>query len=327
MSGSTSVTPSKDDIAVIICFAAKARAGGLKPSLYEERLPPVPLTPSGSPISSNQSTDATRLRRVLDAVAMLCVSRPHEQVIAVALRVTEKEVELVIAENTDIASGTIRHLESMWTDLEALSKKFEKHHGVSKDSPSSQQPSVTQMSPEMYAMVQNFGRKVLKFVIAKIKRRLAKHYSAFVKMEINIPVNHFFRDVYESVVVLESLIGNERILTEEEWTEVTNFFELLEHEVELLPADYFDQPDFKSRMPDSFDVLRYLSKLVSIPKDIKVLLNVANSPRLRNIFRAELKINPLDPVSQSYELPNTALGWKNLITKVLEEKTSLSCPR
>ena len=51
------------------CVAAKAGQEGLKPSLYEERLPPVQLAPSANPVQSNQSNDATRLKKVLAELA------------------------------------------------------------------------------------------------------------------------------------------------------------------------------------------------------------------------------------------------------------------
>ena len=81
-----------------------------------------------------------------------------------------------------------------------------------------------------------------------------------------------------------------------------------------------EKPDFMEEITP--DILRSLLKVVSIPKDIKVLLNAANSPRLRPIFKAVLRIIPIAPNPQDYShvKPRHTEDCKDVFAKILNER-------
>ena len=94
-----------------ICFASSIR---LRPSVEETRVPVAYTDPSHNPVTLGQATsNPSRLKRVLDSVAMLCVSEPHHQVFAAALRISGSHVELIVAGNDTVDDETITHLDTI----------------------------------------------------------------------------------------------------------------------------------------------------------------------------------------------------------------------
>ena len=313
---STSISSVTNDIATAICFAAKI---SLKPSFYDERILSEPLTPTRNPVYSGQSDDPSRLKRMLDSLAMSCVSEPQSQVVAVGLRVSQSEVQLLVAQNDDIAPKTVQHLEQMWGKLQTLSANFDRHHSVRINSPSPRQPSLGVLDPETQALVKDFHINSLKFGVEKLKKRLEKHSDAFKKLKPD--PSSFFFEAWETLAVLYYLISIDEAPLEEKYAEIVAYLDLLEHEIEQLPTNYSDN------LPStSFNVSRYLFKVTSQSKDAQVLINAANSPRLRQIFQAKFTITPLEPVSETYRLPNATPEWKEVIQRVLAEKNRTKKP-
>lgn len=69
-----------------------------------------------------------------------------------------------------------------------------------------------------------------------------------------------------------------------------------------------------------FLVTRYLEKLGGAIKDVRIILNAANSPRLRRHFKANFSIETVDPIGPiTALLPSTTNGWENVAFKALEE--------
>lgn len=73
-------------------------------------------------------------------------------------------------------------------------------------------------------------------------------------------------------------------------------------------------------MEQTFPENRYFEKLVGVTKDLRTLLNAANSPRLRRHFKAHLKIETVDPIGPiAALLPSTINGWEKVAFNALEE--------
>ena len=305
--------PSTNDIINAICFAATVE---LKPSYYEDRREPQ-STPTRNPIYSDQPDDSSRLKRVLDSLAMLCIYQEHKQVFAVGLRNAGSEVELLVAENGSIEPKTIEHLRTIWTKLQILSKRFEKHHGHSIDKSSPRQPELVNLNEETQSIILDIQQTALKFVLLKLKKRLSKHFDLFEGMKI--AKGHFFSAIYQTVVVLDDIMGGDKIPSESDWTHIAQFLDLIQHKIGFLEPDW--SSELKAFTPKPFDIPRYIMKIVSLSKNIQVLINAANSPRLRSIFGAKLIVTALEPtLLQTYVIPEKSSEWRQVISQVLEEK-------
>ena len=74
--------------------------------------------------------------------------------------------------------------------------------------------------------------------------------------------------------------------------------------VELLLKEDLD--DLDERMGKRFPVDRYLLKIIALFKDVNILFNAANSPRLLPLFKSELRIHSLAPSEPlKFSLPNS----------------------
>lgn len=63
-------------------------------------------------------------------------------------------------------------------------------------------------------------------------------------------------------------------------------------------------------------------KVVSFAKDVRILLNAADSPRLRDYLRDWFSIHSLDPLSSTAGLPSTIKDWEIVASKALQEANS-----
>jgi hypothetical protein len=85
------------------------------------------------------------------------------------------------------------------------------------------------------------------------------------------------------------------------------------------------------RIPENFHLKCYLSKLITIPKDIGVLLALARSPRCRRILRGSFEIRALQksmstPTPKTSSIPKTRWEWRSLIDDVLEDRNKYKTP-
>ena len=296
-----------NDIVIAIYLAAKMNLKSC--SIEEWQWPSHP--------ESRRHSVLADVKKVLDALAMLCVSKPRMQVCAIGLRVTASEVELVVAENEKIAPATIKHLENMWSSLQKLSARFERYHAPLRTSASPSLPLVESLDPETRALFTNFRHRALKFGGVKLGKRLSKHFGSFNKMEV--ARDHFFFRTWLTVVFLTYMIGGGKTPIGDDWTEVAFFLDGLKYEMDQFDVDYPEK--LKSITPGSFDVSKYLSKITRVFRNVHVLLQAANVPRLRGLFRdKKLVITALEPISELYEMPSSATAWKEAIERVLEER-------
>lgn len=69
-----------------------------------------------------------------------------------------------------------------------------------------------------------------------------------------------------------------------------------------------DNLDLSELMAKTFPAEGYLEQVVGFAKDIRILLNAANSPRLRTHFKNPFTIISLAPIGAAAALPSTITG-------------------
>ena len=297
----------KNDIAASIYFAA---------NIHPKPRHRVAL-PSLKPEYCVHSGRVSNLEKVLDSIALLCVSHPRLQVFAVGLRVTRSEVELVVAENGEISSETIQHLRRMWESLQALAKKLDEQR---RTPAISRRHQTKYQDSDIEILIQEFHEMSLKFVVAKLRRRVSKHQMMFIGKSFT--EKHILYSIGKCIILLNRFLLEENALNEDKWELVMYYLTALQHTVDTMADDDFkDHKRFMpSAIPSDFSVQKCLSKIISIPRAINVLLMTAKLPRLRHIFNLQLIITPANLNPQGYTLPATTLEWKQVFSRLLNEK-------
>lgn len=83
-----------------------------------------------------------------------------------------------------------------------------------------------------------------------------------------------------------------------------------------------DNPDLFELTTKTFPAKRYLEKMFGFVTDIKILLNAANFPRLRNHFKIPFVIKTLEPIDSTNALPSSIKSWEEVASKALKEVNS-----
>lgn len=254
-----------------------------------------------------------RFAKVLDSIANLSVADPQHEVIAVALNITSCSTNLYMASNHGVPPRTVRHINKLWSLLQDISKDYADHNrdDAQPDSKSPIQPHTSSLPFPAQKRIIKFHRESLKFCSNKLNRRIDKHYSAFLAIE-----SPEISDFQKTIECLATLMKCRDILDDEDWELAWDGLSNLQVETTKM---FREKPDLYESFETTFPAKRYLEKVVSFAKDIKILLNAANSPRLRPYFRNRFSIQSLDPISSTTGLPSTIKEWENVALKALQE--------
>lgn len=159
------------ELTVPLLVALTTASGGRFPRDDERRDFPVETWVPGHGISRQLSTN-DRFRRVLDALASLCVSRARKQVFAIGVQLTTSTLTLTIADNQPVKQETVDYLQSVWDTLTKLSDlyagprdkrkyhpsgiEWSKYTGVSPKIPRSEK--ATELTLELATAIYGFTR-------------------------------------------------------------------------------------------------------------------------------------------------------------------------
>lgn len=268
--------------------------------------------------ATSRAQQEVRFAKVLDSIANLSVAAPKHEVIAVALRVTSSSVQLYMAGNGEVPQTTVNHISKMWSLLQALSKDHEKYDKSSSQMISPPQPKIHALPPAAQKKVKELRREALKFSVQKLNRRLSKHLRSFLALNSSIlPLNSIFASLQELLLNLDKALKSRETFTDMRWDELWDGL----NTVHFLTGEMLkDESEICKRVKKKSPVTQYLDKLVGVMKDVRVLLNTTNSPRLRRHFKANFSIVTVDLIgSTAALLPSTINGWENVAFKALAE--------
>ena len=231
-----------------------------------------------------------------------------------ALNITSDSTNLYMASNHGVPPRTVSHINKLWSLLQDISKDYASYHNVLPDSKSPAQPHTSSLPLPAQNRIIQFHRESLKFCSNKLSRRIDKHYAAF--LAIQTPEILEFQKTIEG---LAKMMRRRDILDDGEWELVWRGLSNLQVETAKI---FRENSDLCKSLATNFPAQRYLEKVVSFAKDVRILLNAANSPRLRNHFRNRFFICSLDPISSAAGLPSTVKDWETVAFKALQEANS-----
>ncbi|KAG0132958.1 hypothetical protein HOY82DRAFT_605409 [Tuber indicum] len=259
-------------------------------------------------IVDNHETNV-RTIPITDALAHICVSAEKGQTFAVALQLdsVKEEARLTIAENKEVMSALVLHLNKIWGKLQALSNEYveqriaksEVHQLVSKPGGVTTAPGGNhQKCPQTW-----MSR------ITKWRERRGLFLVTLDELRLGADLEGFEQDLsYNSP-------GNP--ITDEEWEEA--YFEgmMVNHYANLVLADRQEcgceilaLKLQSNRRGDPFPLRRALEKLTYLPRHIDTLLVFAQSPRLRPALQYRMFVSPIPKQTRTIKLPASQEEWK-----------------
>lgn len=252
-----------------------------------------------------------RFAKVLDSIANVSVAAPQHEVIAVAFNVTSSSTNLYMAGNHIVPPNTVSHLNKLWSLLQDFSNDYEQYNQLSNSSNSPPQPRTLSLPLAAQKRVMQFCRDSLKFCCHKLNRRINKHYTSLLAVE-----STELSLIQQTITGLAKLMKDRDTLSDRRWDLAWEGLSNLQVETTRF---FHDNLDLSELMANPFPAQRYLEKVVAFPKDIRILLNAANSPRLRTHFQNPFTISTLDPIGAAAAPPLTIVGWEEVASKALEE--------
>ena len=118
-----------------------------------------------------------RVAPFLDALAAVAVSKERGEVIALALRLTKSNLELIISGNTTIPPETIEYLHALWDRLKALADVYSKRHvGPIKCGDRDTSPPMGGEHSWEDPLYNSLHQLIFKFCITKFRRQCKKYW-------------------------------------------------------------------------------------------------------------------------------------------------------
>lgn len=236
---------------------------------------------------------------------------------AAAVQISGMDLKLIVASNNSLLDSTITYLKEIWDILKQLSRDYQGHHRVPENSVLPIPPAIQDLSKDKQdkqMRVDNLWRNILRFGHQTLRRRVSKHYSDIISVNEDVA-----KEIgLELVIGLPKIIRpalDQRTPSDKIWVPMGT---ILEH-IRLQFCAFSDS--IKKYEDDSlipFPLFRYLSKVVSVSKDISALLKAATSPRLGAFFNRDFQIIKLQGSGDiSFNLPNSRAGWTQLVKDTL----------
>ena len=312
---------SGSDVQKLIAFASRVE---LLPKAGEERvmLQEYPLIHTMEIPTSNidfRNRSEARFSRLLDSISNLAVSLPQHEVYAVALKgAPPSAIQLVLAGNARVPDKTIKHIKTLWQYLKNLAKDYAEFHKLSHLAESPPQAKRDKLPPSARGRILQFEREALKFCGEKLHRRISKHLASFKQIDCSgLPPESRFLAVYSKLMTLTRLLVFRADFNDDDWEEFSEAYHSFDHSVDLLLEE--NRTYLYERMKKDFPIDRNLKKVTAFAKDIKILLNRANSPRMLPWFQSQLEVEPIAPSEPlNFLLPNSPDEWREVVNSALE---------
>ena len=254
------------------------------------------------------------MSRILDSIANISISQACSEVFAVAVQETKTDTKLIVASNSIVPASTITHLTNVWKTLNHLSKDYKDYNDVPDDSASPKRPATKDLTNPAQMRVWSLRRMILQFGYQKWRKRALKNYTKFTTVDREDAKELALEPIIQALERMKPLLVLDDI-PDDCWDTI---WAVLEH-IRLLfdpISDNIKRHENKLRTP--FPLLRYLSKIVSVIKDIKILTKAANSPRMRYLFSRDFQVIALKGSGDiKFNLPKSQAGWTQLVQNTL----------
>lgn len=251
-----------------------------------------------------------RLTCILDSIANICVSGSKGEVVAAAVQISKLDIRMIVASNDTLPTSTITYLEEIWNILKQLSLDYQEYNRLPENSASPRQPLNKDLSKAAQMRVQNLWQRILQFSQQRLRQRVSKHYLKITSIDRDVAKELELEPIIRQLKSLKPALDLPA-LADESWDFVSAVLEHIRHQFDEV-AVTIKTHENTPRIP--FSLFRYLSKVISVSQDIKVLMKAANSPRLRALFHQDFQIINLKGSGDiPFNLPKSRAGWTQVV--------------
>lgn len=270
---------------------------------------------------SLSTEDNHRLTRILDSIANISISQAKGEVVAVAVQISMIDIRLIVSSNGTLPDSTIRYLNEIWNTLKRLSKDYQDYHRVPENAVSPKRPSTKDLGEDAQIRIQSLGQEILRFGHGRLRRRVAKHYLEFISLNKDVTKELKLESVITQLKRIKPWL-DQPALGDTIWDYI---WTILEH-IRVQFDEFSDIVKSYENTPlIPFHLTRYLSKVVSVNRDIQALMKAANSPRLRTLFHRDFQIINLKGSGDiPFSLPTSRAGWAQLVEDTLRWRNTVA---
>lgn len=283
----------------------------------QARFPPIP--------------HSSRIREILDAFAILCVSRKKHEVIAIAVRhdASRGIVAFMMASNSDVPRETERHFYDMWKKMQGLAEQFQALRGPHDEDISPTSPIEDTRFQSLY---REFSRLCLSFVWPRLQSRVNGKFSRFMQVVrecSNLVPNHPFSKVEKSIRTVESMFTREeghgnrakigKPKNDEEWQWLYDSMEDARRDIDALLSSEKARRDVNMARIQHFPELeRYLRKFNSFFNSIEILARATVSVKTRQLLPCRCTLETLrEQSTRLANVPTTTSDWERVLRDAL----------
>ena len=225
---------------------------------------------------------------------------------------------MVLTGNAAVPKKTIEHIDTLWQYLKILAGDYAKFYKLSDSAESPPQVKRGKMPPSTRGRIIQFEREALKFCGEKLSRRFSKRLEFFMQIDCSgLPPESRFSDIYSKLMALTKALEKRADFKDEQWENFADAYHNFDRQVDLLLEENLTY--LYERMKKDFLIDQYLMKVIAFSKDIKILLNRANSPGMFPWFRSNLTVKAIAPSRPlNFLLPNSPDEWREVVNSALE---------
>lgn len=227
-------------------------------------------------------------------------------------------LQLILAGNAAVPKKTTEHIDTLWQYLKRLAGDYAKFHKLSDSAESPPKARRDKLPPSTRGCIIQFEREALKFCREKLYRRFSKRLESFRQIDCSgLPPESRFSDIYSGLMALTKALEKRADFKDEQWENFADAYHNFDRQVDQLLEENLTY--LYERMKKDFPIDRYLMKVTAFSKDIKILLNRANSPRMFPWFRSNLTVKAIAPSGPlKFLLPNFPEEWREVVNSALE---------
>lgn len=234
---------------------------------------------------------------------------------AVAVQTNKTHTRLIVASNDTLPDTTIAFLKKVWNILEQLSRDYQDYNvAVPENSVSPRQLPTRDPSEDAQILVKDLRQMILRFGHQRVRRRISKHYSNILSINGELAEKVGLEPIITQLKTIKPAL-DQPALVDKIWDSIWIILENIRFRFD----EFSDTIKTRENTPSiPFSLFRYLSKVVSVSQDIKLLMKAANSPRLRALFQRNFQIINLKGSGDiPFNLPRSRAGWTHLVEDTL----------
>lgn len=230
---------------------------------------------------------------------------------AVAVQVGKTDTKLIVASNGTLPDSTITYLKEIWNLLKQLSGDFD---GMPRGPVSSCLPMNKALGEDAKMRIVNLRRKILRFRHRSLRRRVSKYHSNFISLK---GVQAKMLGLEPTIRQLEALKPclDQPALADKTCDLVWKVLVRIRYRLH----EYSETiKHFENTQHIPFTVSRYLSKIVSITGDLRVLMQAVHTPPLNNLWQRDFQIiNVKGSGAIPSNPPKSRAAWTQLVEDTL----------